>query len=68
MKGFISSDSWFAGFSIWYMYQMMAVKDKQLDNKTIAQYLLDIRKLSFEEAIMMSMGKFTEFTKTGILK
>ena len=67
LKGNISSDSWFSGFCIWYMYRFMTKKEEHLDNKTRIDYLLDNKNQNFDEAVFQVIGEFTEFFKKGKL-
>jgi hypothetical protein len=63
MKGCSQSDSWLVGFTLWYMNRFLSEKIPYLNNKTIVQYLMEKRKWTFNESMVMMMGKFTEYLK-----
>jgi hypothetical protein len=45
------------------MNRFLFEKIPYLNNKTIVQYLMEKRKWTFNESMIMMMGKFTEYLK-----
>lgn len=64
MKNTASSYSWLTGFALWYMHMFSLKKDPDFNNKTRMQWIIDKRNLNSDEALLIMMGRYTEFLKT----
>lgn len=67
LKNSSQSYSWLVGFTVWYMHKFMFDRNEIFDNKTRVQILLEKRGITLDEAILIYMGEFIEFLKTGRL-
>ena len=63
LKNSAQSYSWLTGFTLWYMHLFSLKKDPNFDNKTRLQWIMDKRDLNIDEALLIMMGKFTEYIK-----
>ena len=64
LKNSSQSYSRLAGFTLWYMHMFALKKDKDFDGKTRLEWIMDKRGLNINEALLIMMGKFTEFIKS----
>ena len=64
LKNSSQSYSWLTGFTLWYMHVFALKKDADFNNKTRLQWIMEKRNLNIDEALLIMMGKFTEFIKT----
>jgi hypothetical protein len=62
-KGAVQSDSWHAGFAVWFFNDMLREKREHLGGVTIVDHLIQKSGLSRSEMLMYTMGKYIQFLK-----
>jgi hypothetical protein len=62
-KGAAQSNSWQAGFAVWFFNDLLREKREHLGGISIVDHLIQKSGLSRSEMLMYVMGKYIQFLK-----